>query len=55
MKVIAILIGASLLLAGLFLLLFFMAVKRGQFDDLESPGFRILQESDGIKKKKLNN
>ncbi|MCB0733829.1 MAG: cbb3-type cytochrome oxidase assembly protein CcoS [Flavobacteriales bacterium] len=55
MKVIAILIAASMLLAGIFLALFFFAVKKGQFDDLESPGFRILNESDGIKKRKLNN
>lgn len=44
MKVIALLIFASLLMAGLFLLLFFIALRRGQFDDLESPGIRMLRD-----------
>ena len=45
MKIIALLIAVSLLLAILFLILFFTAVKNGQFEDLESPGFRILKSS----------
>mgnify|MGYP002630115354 CR=1 FL=1 len=51
MKVMVLLIVASLCLAILFLLLFFIAVKKGQFDDLESPGFRILNE--GKRKKPI--
>jgi len=51
MKVMVLLIIASLCLATLFLLLFFIAVKKGQFDDLESPGFRIL--NDGKRKKTI--
>jgi cbb3-type cytochrome oxidase maturation protein len=44
MMVIALLILASLVMAGTFLALFFIAVRHGQFDDLESPGFRILKD-----------
>lgn len=42
MKIIAILIGISLILALIFLFAFYKALKGGQFEDLESPGFRIL-------------
>ncbi|MCB9260886.1 MAG: cbb3-type cytochrome oxidase assembly protein CcoS [Flavobacteriales bacterium] len=44
MKVLILLISASLFMALLFLALFFKALKAGQFDDLESPSFRILNE-----------
>jgi cbb3-type cytochrome oxidase maturation protein len=33
-----------MLMALLFLVLFIKAQKHGQFDDLESPSFRILNE-----------
>jgi cbb3-type cytochrome oxidase maturation protein len=44
MKIIAVLIGISLLMALLFLFAFYRALKAGQFDDMESPGFRILDK-----------
>ena len=44
MKVIAILISLSLFLALGFLFAFFRAVKKGQFDDLESPSMRLLDK-----------
>ncbi|MBI1307374.1 MAG: cbb3-type cytochrome oxidase assembly protein CcoS [Bacteroidetes bacterium] len=56
MKVIVILISASLLLALIFLGLFFTAVRKGQFDDLESPAMRMLNDKPGLtSKRKLNN
>lgn len=42
MEVIFVLIGVSLVLAGGFLLLFFKAVKSGQYDDQHTPAMRIL-------------
>jgi cbb3-type cytochrome oxidase maturation protein len=42
MTLIAILIPVTLLLAGCGLWGFFWAVRTGQFDDLESPGWEIL-------------
>lgn len=42
MNIMFILIGASLLLAGSFLLAFFWASKKGQFDDTFTPAVRIL-------------
>jgi cbb3-type cytochrome oxidase maturation protein len=58
MKVMILLIAISLSLALIFLLLFFMAVKNGQFDDLDSPSFRLLKNKktkSSISKVKLNN
>lgn len=46
MSVILVLIGASLLLALGFLCAFFGAVRRGQFDDVETPALRILIDED---------
>ena len=42
MKIIALLISLSLVLAVGFLYAFYRAVKSGQFDDLESPAMRVL-------------
>jgi cbb3-type cytochrome oxidase maturation protein len=44
MSVIPILIVASIIVAGGFLLAFIWAVRSGQFDDTYSPGVRILFE-----------
>ena len=44
MKVLVVLIALSMMMALLFLVLFIKAQKHGQFDDLESPAFRILNE-----------
>lgn len=55
MDVLYILIGASLLLAGGFLIAFIWATKKGQFDDTYTPSLRILFEersqNNDIKKK----
>jgi len=44
MNILFFLIPASLLLGGIFLVLFLKAVKNGQFDDLETPAVRVLHE-----------
>ena len=49
MKIIALLISLSLILAIGFLFAFYKAVKGGQFDDLESPAMRVLD----VKKPKI--
>lgn len=46
MKVIALLIFISLSLALVFLFVFLVALRKGQFDDLESPSFRILDKKE---------
>lgn len=51
MKIIALLISLSLILAIGFLYAFYKAVKGGQFDDLESPAMRVLD----VKKPKTKN
>jgi cbb3-type cytochrome oxidase maturation protein len=42
MSVIAVMIGASLVLAGGFLLAFLWAVRSGQYDDKMTPSIRML-------------
>ncbi|MDT8415816.1 MAG: cbb3-type cytochrome oxidase assembly protein CcoS [Flavobacteriaceae bacterium] len=42
MSVIYLLIGASLAVALVFLLLFFLSVKNGQFEDTYTPSVRML-------------
>jgi cbb3-type cytochrome oxidase maturation protein len=49
MSVIYILIVISLVLAGVFLVSFFRAVKQGQFDDDHTPSIRVLFEDEVIK------
>ena len=44
MSVIFLLITASTLVAGVFLVAFIWAVRRGQFDDDISPAVRILND-----------
>ena len=46
MSVIIILMGASLLVAGGFLLVFVWAVKTGQFDDTGTPPLRMLADDE---------
>jgi cbb3-type cytochrome oxidase maturation protein len=56
MEIIFILIGISIVVAGLFLVSFLMNVKKGQYDDMYTPSVRILfdtkkdnkQSEDGI-------
>lgn len=44
MDILVILIPIALLLGGVFALLFVLAVRAGQFDDLDDPPLRVLQD-----------
>jgi cbb3-type cytochrome oxidase maturation protein len=46
MYVIIVLMGASLLVAGGFLLAYLWAVRSGQYDDLYTPSVRMLFDDD---------
>ena len=46
MSIIIVLMAASLILALVFLALFTRAVRRGQFDDMETPAMRMLTDDD---------
>ncbi|MGB0712013.1 MAG: cbb3-type cytochrome oxidase assembly protein CcoS [Gammaproteobacteria bacterium] len=46
MEIIFILIPVALIIVAAMALLFFWAVKSGQFDDLEGPAYRILMDDD---------
>ncbi|MFZ5429296.1 MAG: cbb3-type cytochrome oxidase assembly protein CcoS [Bacteroidota bacterium] len=46
MNIFYLLIGASLVVALIFLALFIWSVKSGQFDDNETPPYRILFDDD---------
>lgn len=54
MEVIYLLIGFSLLVALVFLALFFWAVKNGQFDDQYTPSMRVLFDDKHSKKQSTN-
>lgn len=46
MSIILVLIPLGLVLLGAAVWAFFWAVRTGQFDDLETPGWRILMDDD---------
>lgn len=46
MSIIYILLPISLLLGGGALIWFILALRSGQFDDLETPAYRILFDTD---------
>ena len=46
MEALYLLIPLSVLLVGVAIWVFFMASDSGQFDDLEGPGMRILNDDD---------
>jgi len=46
MNIMFLLIGVSFLVAFLFLVLFILAVKSGQYDDTFTPSIRILFDDD---------
>lgn len=56
MEILFVLIGISLVVAGIFLVSFLLNVKKGQYDDIYTPSIRILfdpkkedkQSEDGI-------
>lgn len=51
MSVIIILLAASLIIAGGFLIAFIWSVRNGQYDDEYTPSVRILFENDVVQKK----
>lgn len=55
MEVIFMLIGFSLFVAIVFLLLFFWAVRSGQFDDQYTPSMRILFDDKNSEQKQTTN
>ncbi|MAD46803.1 MAG: cbb3-type cytochrome oxidase assembly protein CcoS [Oceanospirillaceae bacterium] len=48
MDIIYALVPLSILLIGIAVLVFFWAVKNGQFDDMDSPAHRILFDDDDL-------
>lgn len=54
MNIFYLLIGASLVVALIFLAAFIWAVKSGQFDDNETPPYRILFDDDSVEKDENN-
>jgi len=46
MKILFLLIPLSIVLLGIAVWAFFWAVRSGQFDDLDSPAYRILLDDD---------
>ncbi len=48
MEIIYLLIPLSVVLVGLIIAGFFWAVNSGQFDDLQGPAYRILQDKDEL-------
>lgn len=47
-SILYLLIPLSLLLVGFAVWVFLWAVKAGQFDDLEGPAYRILQDDENL-------
>lgn len=50
MEILIILIPLALGLGFLFLMAFIWSARKGQYDDLETPRFRMLLDDQGIKK-----
>ncbi|QDV10032.1 Cytochrome oxidase maturation protein cbb3-type [Planctomycetes bacterium Poly30] len=48
MSVIYIVLPLALVLGGAALVAFLWAVKRGQFDDLDTPAMRVVLEDDAL-------
>jgi cbb3-type cytochrome oxidase maturation protein len=46
MEVIYLLIPVALLLVGVIAVIFFWAIRSGQFDDMEGPAHRIIMDDD---------
>ena len=51
MSAIIILVFISMAVAGIFLLLFYKAVSKGQFEEFESPAVRALSDDELISEK----
>lgn len=54
MEIIYLLIPLSIVLVGLIIAGFFWAVNSGQFDDLQGPAHRILQDQDELDQHQKN-
>jgi len=54
MDILYLMILCSVSLAAVFLVIFIVNAKKGQFEDDESPAVRILFDSDEIKEKEEN-
>lgn len=50
MEIIIVLLPLALLLGGFFLFSFIWSAKKGQYDDLETPRFRMLLDDKKISK-----
>jgi cbb3-type cytochrome oxidase maturation protein len=49
MNIVYVVLPASIVLAVIAVLLFIWAARRGQFDDLETPGMRMLHDDEPIR------
>lgn len=52
MEILIVLLPLAILMGGAFVLSFIWSVKKGQYDDLETPRFRMLLEDINKKDKK---
>jgi len=48
MDIIYLLVPVAILFIILVVIVFFLAIRSGQFDDLEGPAYRILKDNDKI-------
>lgn len=48
MEVLYLLVPLSIVLAGVIALVFVLAIRSGQFEDLEGPAFRVLDDDDRV-------
>lgn len=49
MNIVYVVLPASIVLAVIAVLLFVWAARRGQFDDLETPGMRMLHDDEPLR------
>ena len=54
MNIIFLTLGVSIAIALLFLGFFIWAARRGQYDDLKTPGYRMLLDDYDVDKKNMN-
>ena len=54
MNVLILILPLALLIASIFLVGFILSVKSGQFDDLDTPAYRMLLNDEKIKEDKTN-
>ena len=50
MEILYLLVPLALLIVALVVVIFFWAVRSGQFDDLEGPAHRIIMDDDSVHK-----